>query len=199
MVKLIVIVLLLAVALLGAVLLVQDDPGFVLIKYADFSIETSLAFAIVLVFAAMLVIYIAIKIIRSIWRLPDSVKRQSQNRRFGKSRKLLNQGLIDLAEGKFSQAETNLIKLVDYSESPLLHYLAAARAAQLQGKYDARDSYLKSRARSPTRSRNRHWCNPGRAATSASANRAVAGNFDTFAHNCTATRLYSNATRTGLS
>ena len=137
-------ILFLAVLVLGAVLLVQNDPGFVLIKYADYSVETTLAFGIVMVFAAMLVIYIAIKILRSIWRLPDSVKRGSQNRRFGKSRKLLNQGLIDLAEGRFSQAETNLIKLVEYSESPMLHYLAAARAAQLQGKYDERDSYLKA-------------------------------------------------------
>ena len=144
MVKLILSILILVIAVLGAVLLVKDDPGFVLIKYADFSIETSLAFAIVVVIAVMLVIYIAFKFLRSIWRFPDSVKRQSQNRRFAKSRKLLNQGLIDLAEGKFSQAETNLIKLVDYSESPLLHYLAAARAAQLQGKYDERDSYLKA-------------------------------------------------------
>ena len=144
MVKLIVIILALAVAVLGAVLVVQDDPGFVLIKYADFSVETTLAFGIVIVFAAMLVLYFAFKLIRGIWRVPEAVRRGSQNRRFGKSRKLLNQGLIDLAEGKFSQAETNLIKLVEYSESPLLHYLAAARAAQLQGKYDERDSYLKA-------------------------------------------------------
>ena len=34
--------------------------------------------------------------------------------------------------------------MVDYSESPLLHYLAAARAAQLQGRYQERDKYLKA-------------------------------------------------------
>jgi HemY protein len=72
------------------------------------------------------------------------VKRQSQNRRFEKSRKLLNLGLIDLAEGRFAQAENNLVKLVEYSESPLIHYLAAARAAQQQGKHDERDNYLKA-------------------------------------------------------
>jgi len=36
------------------------------------------------------------------------------------------------------------VRLVDFSESPLVHYLSAARAAQLQGKHDARDSYLKA-------------------------------------------------------
>jgi len=144
MVKLIVYILLLAVLVLGAYLLVLDNPGFVLIKYGDFSVETTLAFGVVVMIMAMIVIHFALKLLRGILRLPDSMKKQSQNRRFAKSRRLLNQGLIDLAEGKFDQAETNLIKLVEYSESPLLHYLAAARAAQLQGKHDERDSYLKA-------------------------------------------------------
>ena len=42
------------------------------------------------------------------------------------------------------RAENDLIRLVDFSESPLVHYLAAARAAQSQGKHDARDNYLKA-------------------------------------------------------
>ncbi len=144
MFKLVMSILLLVIIILAAVLLVQNDPGFVLIKYADFSIETSLAFGIVVVIIAVVLLHLVWKIVRSLWRLPDSMKRQSQNRRFEKSRKLLNQGLIDLAEGRFEQAETNLIKLVDYSESPFLHYLVAARAAQSQGKHDERDNYLKA-------------------------------------------------------
>ncbi len=144
MFKLVIIILLLAVGTLAAVLLVQNDPGFVLIKYAGFSIETSLAFGIVAVIVAVILLNLLWKIVRSFWRLPGSMKRQSQNRRFEKSRKLLHQGLIDLAEGRFEQAEANLIKLVDYSESPFLHYLVAARAAQLQGKHDQRDNYLKA-------------------------------------------------------
>ncbi|MCP3688821.1 MAG: heme biosynthesis protein HemY [Gammaproteobacteria bacterium] len=144
MFKLIAGLLLLAVVGLGAVLLVQDNPGFVLIKYADFSIETTLAFAIAVIIVAMVVIHYTFRLLRGIWHLPDSMRKQSKNRRFARSRKLLNQGLIDLAEGRFEQAENHLIRLVDYSESPLLHYLAAARAAQLQGKHDERDNYLKS-------------------------------------------------------
>jgi HemY protein len=136
--------LLIVVIALVAILVVRDDPGFVLLKYRDYSIETSLAFGIVAVIALMIVVLIFLKVVRIIWRLPVSMKNQSQTRRFDKSRRLLNQGLIDLAEGRFSQAENNLIKLVDYSESPLLHYLAAARAAQLQEKYEARDSYLRA-------------------------------------------------------
>ncbi len=144
MFKLIMGLLLLIILALGAVLLVKEDPGFVMVKYADLTIETTLAFAIVAVIAMVVVIHFSWKFLRSIWRLPRSVKRQTENRRFEKSRRLLNQGLIDLAEGRFELAENNLIKLVDYSETPLIHYLVAARAAQLQGKYDERDRYLKA-------------------------------------------------------
>jgi HemY protein len=137
-------IMLLAIVVLGAILFVKEDPGFLLIKYGDYSLETSLAFGIIAVAVIALLVHFIFKIVTGIWHLPVSVKRQSQSRRFSKSRKLLNQGLIDLAEGRFAQAENNLIKLVDYSESPLLHYLAAARAAQQQGKYDERDNYLRA-------------------------------------------------------
>ena len=144
MVKWLLRILLLIIIALVAMMFVKDDPGFVLIKYRDYSLETSLAFGIVVLILATVVVNFAVRFFRGFWRFPNSMKQHSQNRRFGKSRKLLNQGLIDLAEGRFDQAEVNLIKMVEYSESPLLHYLAAARAAQLQGKHDERDSYLKA-------------------------------------------------------
>jgi HemY protein len=136
--------LVLIIAVLGAILFVKEDPGFLLVKYHDYSIETSLAFGIIAVAVIALLVYFLFKIMVGIFRLPLSIKRQSQSRRFTKSRNLLNQGLIDLAEGRFAQAEKNLIRLVDYSENPLLHYLAAARSAQQLGKYEVRDSYLKA-------------------------------------------------------
>ncbi|MCH8105300.1 MAG: tetratricopeptide repeat protein [Proteobacteria bacterium] len=144
MVKWLIRVLVLIIIGLGAVLLVRDDPGFVLVKYRSYSVETSLAFGIVALILSVSLVHLVVRLLRGLWRLPYSMQRYSQTRRFDKSRKLLNQGLIDLAEGRFDQAEVNLIKMVEFSESPLLHYLAAARAAQLQGKHDARDSYLKA-------------------------------------------------------
>ena len=144
MVKWLIRVLVLIIIGLGAVLLVRDDPGFVLVKYRSYSVETSLAFGIVALILSVSLVHLVVRLLRGLWRLPYSMQRYSQTRRFDTSRKLLNQGLIDLAEGRFDQAEVNLIKMVEFSESPLLHYLAAARAAQLQGKHDARDSYLKA-------------------------------------------------------
>jgi len=134
--------LIVIIVALGAILLIRDDPGFLLLRYREYSVETSLAFAV----AALIVVTIAltymIRLLRGLWRLPGSMQSQSRHRRFDKARKQLTQGLIDLAEGRFEQAENNLVRLVDFSESPMLHYLFAARAAQLQGKHDARDRYL---------------------------------------------------------
>lgn len=144
MVKFIIGLLFLIAVSLGAVLLVRDDPGFVLLRYRDFEVTTTLAFALVALIVAVVALYYIVRLIRGLWRLPSAMQRHSRNRRFGKSRQQLNQGLIDLAEGRFEKAEHHLVRLVDVSDSPLVHYLAAARAAQLQGKHDARDNYLKA-------------------------------------------------------
>jgi len=144
MIKFIFKLLILIVLILGAVLLVREDPGFVLVRYRDYEVETTLAFGLVVLIVLALVIHYCLKLLRGLLHLPGAMQRQSQNRRFDKSRRQLNQGLIDLVEGRFEQAENNLMRLVNYSESPLLHYLAAARAAQLQGKHAERDNYLKA-------------------------------------------------------
>jgi HemY protein len=143
MVKFIISLLVLVIAVLGAVLIVRDDPGFVLIKYGDFSLETSLAFALVAVVVTALVVQLLFKLAMVIWRLPRTMRLRAEKRRREKSRHFLNQGLIDLAEGRFAQSETTLVKLIEYAENPLINYLAAARAAQQQGKFDQRDNYLK--------------------------------------------------------
>jgi HemY protein len=142
MIRFFVKLLILVIVILGAVLLVRDDPGAVLLRYRGWEIETSLAAALAALILFTVALYYLVRFLRGILRMPSAMQRQSQNRRYGKARRQLNQGLIDLAEGRFEQAENHLMRLVDYSDSPLVHYLAAARAAQLQGKHDARDNYL---------------------------------------------------------
>ena len=144
MVKFLIKLLILVIVVLAAVLLVRDDPGVVMLRYRGWTVDTSLAVALGILIVFMVALYYLIRLLRGILRMPSALQRQSQNRRYGKARRQLNQGLIDLAEGRFEQAENHLMRLVGSSESPLVHYLAAARAAQLQGKHDARDGYLKA-------------------------------------------------------
>ena len=144
MIRWIIKLLLLVIAVLLAVLYVRDDPGQLLLRYQGHVIETTLAFAVIGLVVAIIVVSFCIRFLRGLWRLPHNIHEMSDNRRHAKSRRQLNQGLIDLAEGRFEQAEHHLMRLVEISESPLVHYLSAARAAQLQGKHDARDNYLKA-------------------------------------------------------
>ena len=144
MVKMIIRLLLLIIVVLAGVLLVRDDPGQLMLRYRDYSVETTLAFAVLILVLLVIAMHYSFRFLRGLWHLPGSIKNLSKNRRYDKARRQLNQGLIDLAEGRFEQAENHLIRLVDFSESPLVHYLGAARAAQLQGKHDARDNYLKA-------------------------------------------------------
>ncbi len=140
-----VIKLLLAVVIaLALVMGVREYPGFVMVRFLDWTVETSLWFACVALLVIVVAVYYAVRFLRGLLRLPDTLHDRSVNRRHGKARKHLNQGLIDLAEGRFAQGEQQLMRQIVYSESPLVHYLGAARAAQLQGKHDARDNYLKA-------------------------------------------------------
>ncbi len=129
---------------LAVVMAVREYPGFVMVRFLDWTIETTLWFASVALLVIVVAIYYAVRFLRGMLRLPDTLHGRSVNRRHGKARKHLNLGLIDLAEGRFAQAEQQLMRQITYSESPLVHYLAAARAAQLQGKHDARDNFLKA-------------------------------------------------------
>ena len=50
--------------------------------------------------------------------------------------------MIELSEGRWRQAERDLLRYVEHSDTPLLNYLAAARAGQQQHAYERRDEYL---------------------------------------------------------
>ncbi len=63
-----------------------------------------------------------------------------------KTRQDLIQGLIEFTSGHWTNAETLLLRNIAYAETPLLNYLAAARAAHMRGNYDSRDKYLKKAA-----------------------------------------------------
>jgi len=141
--KYLVLLLLLVIAVLGGILLIEDDPGFVLLRYAETEVTTSLAFALAAVVGIAIALNLTFKVVLKLWRLPRALKAGSEQRKIVRGRRLLSQGLVDLAEGRFEVAEKNLLKWVEFSDSPLINYLAAARAAQLQGHNDRRDEYLK--------------------------------------------------------
>jgi HemY protein len=134
------------VGLLAAVALtlwVKQDNGYFLIGYGHWSIEGSLALLLLTVLLICLLVYLLVRTLSRLWHLPDRLHDWQGRRRASRARHSLTQGLVELAEGNWKAAQTHLISHAHQSETPLLNYLAAARAAHLQGEDAQRDDYLK--------------------------------------------------------
>ncbi|MET0027211.1 MAG: heme biosynthesis HemY N-terminal domain-containing protein [Candidatus Thiodiazotropha sp.] len=132
-------------ALLAAVLItlwVKHDNGYVLIGYGQWTVEGSLALFVLAGLALFLIMYVAIRVISRIWSTPERLKSWRHKRRGQRARQALTRGLLEMAEGRWKVAERHLTRYAAQSETPLLNYLAAARAAQLQGEHERRDDYL---------------------------------------------------------
>ncbi len=131
--------------LLGAValgLLAYQDPGYVLLSRGNVSYELSLTLFLLILAVSFVALYFFIRFLSRTWRLPRHLHQWRQRRRTRKAHRISIRGLIDLAQGRWPQAEKNLIKYAHYSEEPLLNYLSAARAAQKQLAHERRDYYL---------------------------------------------------------
>ena len=122
---------------------IHKDPGYVLITYQHWSMETTLCFAILAILAFFFLLYFLLFITRGTINLSSRFQQWSQQRHFRKANKLTHRGLCDLAEGDWQAAEKNLQRGAAHSEMPLINYLAAANAAQQLGHFEQRDNYLR--------------------------------------------------------
>ena len=123
-----------------------NDPGYVLVGFGHWSLETSLTvFAVALVIGFFL-LYSFFRLLGVLIRMPGQFAKSRRNIKFNRSQEALIAGLFDAADGNWESAEKILIKHAANSGAPLLHYLTAARAAQSRGALDKRDEYLKKAA-----------------------------------------------------
>ncbi|MCP1728126.1 HemY protein [Natronospira proteinivora] len=136
--------LLLLLVAIGLGLLLRADNGYVLLSWGSWSVEMSLALFAIFLVVGLFLLFVIVRTLRAIMRLPRRLRGGMSGWRRRRARQGLTQGLIDLAEGRWQAAERGLGKWADYSETPLINYLAAARAAQLQGGHRRRDIYLKN-------------------------------------------------------
>lgn len=123
-----------------------NDPGYVLIGFGHWSMETSLVFFAVASVVVFFVLYVFFRFLGWLMRLPSRMKEKGKSIKFNRSQEALIAGLVDSAEGNWERAEKVLIKHAANSGAPILHYLTAARAAQSRGAIKKRDEYLNKAA-----------------------------------------------------
>lgn len=133
-----VVVLALIVGSLAAHLVLADN-GYVLVNFRGYVIETSVPIlALVLVLG-----YLAVRLLVQVWRAPRKLGEAWTRARINYAGRQATKGYIALAEGRLARGERLLTRGARLSETPLLNYLAAARAAQMQGDRNRRDSWLR--------------------------------------------------------
>lgn len=140
--KLLIGVVIVLLAAAGLSLALMDEPGYVLIGYGQWTAESSVAVAVILVVLLFLVLYYAIRSVAGLRSVPRRFRLWRQIKRGERARRFLSKGLVELAEGQWGSAEKHLLRYVGDSDTRLLNYLGAARAAQQQGDSERRDIYL---------------------------------------------------------
>lgn len=119
--------------------LVLADNGYVLVNFRGYIIETSVPILALLLVLA----YLAVRGLVYLWRAPRRLGEAWARARIRYAGRQATQGYIALAEGRLARGERLLTRGARLSETPLLNYLAAARAAQMQGDRDRRDGWLR--------------------------------------------------------
>ena len=127
----------------GVGVVLSRDTGYVLLAFGNYTVEMSLALLILLLLVLFVALYFGIRLLIRTLHLPADVREWQQKRGSRLAQQAMTRGLLEMSEGNWRTAERRLVRFADRSETPLLNYLAAARAAQLQGAHDRRDGYIR--------------------------------------------------------
>jgi len=130
------------VALVGSVavaLVALPDPGYVLIGYGKYSVETTLLAFVVL----LLLAYLGLRLLGGLWRVPVRVQRWDRRRHSRRLQLAFDDATRALAEGQFQRAERRLARVLRSRQAPLQAYFSAALAASRQGDRQRRARYMR--------------------------------------------------------
>ncbi len=137
--------LLLLIALLlgvGIVAVIETDPGYVLVAYGNYTVETSLWVGLLILALFTLAIYAVVRLFRRILGGQNSLSSWLGGRRTRASSRLTTRGLISFIEGNWQRARKQLLRGARNSEAPLVNYLMAARASYRLNEPDKVREYL---------------------------------------------------------
>jgi len=139
----ILLLILAALAAYGLFLLGQLKPGNLIIMYIGvYRWELSVIQFLALVLAVMFSTYLFYKLVRAIWKAPKLWSGWRNRRNNQKADAALGAGYLSLIKGDWRRAEKSLLTKSASSSLPYINYLAAAQAAQEQGRLTQRDEYL---------------------------------------------------------
>lgn len=127
----------------GLGVLIRQDPGYAFFSYGNWSVEMPLWLsAVALCFLVIFLVFV-LWTVNTVFLSSSRVHYWWHKRKENRARLQTYRGLLELAEGRWQQAERYLSQSAAYSDTPLINYLAAAEAALGSGSIERRDHYLK--------------------------------------------------------
>jgi HemY protein len=126
-------------------LALREHGGNVLIIAQPWRIELSLTFAVLLIIVGFVLLYFAVRILSWVASGPERLRSWRGWRREKRDHELLEAGWLNVLQGRLTQSEKELSKVVGRTRSvprKVLAALASARAAHLLGDYARRDEAL---------------------------------------------------------
>lgn len=140
--RLFILILLVLIAGYWVADLIAEDAGYVLLSYRNTTLETSMWIGLVLLLAAVVIIYFGIWLFIRLLGSRDMVRRWTHNFKYKRSVSKTTKGLMDLVEGNWKEAQKKLSQAAPQSDTPLINYLSAARAASAGGDSSATELFL---------------------------------------------------------
>lgn len=131
--------LLLAAALAAAI---AYDPGYILIAFGLYTLETTFWVGVALLLAVLVLMYLIVLVLHRGLRQGSLFSRWRASRALQKGRQLTTRGILALHEGNFERARRILERSASRSDMPLINYLLAARASAELGDTKQAQTYL---------------------------------------------------------
>jgi HemY protein len=120
-----------------------EDAGYVLLSYQNTTIETSLWIALALLLVLVATVFVGVWLLIQLLGSRHSLRRWGDKLRYKRSVSKTTRGLMDLIEGNWKDAQKKLSQAASQSDTPLMNYLSAARAAAANGDTKGCESLLK--------------------------------------------------------
>ena len=120
-----------------------SDHGYVMVSFGQTTFESTLWGLLLLVVISLGLIWLTLALVRTLLGTLSFVYPVSARARRIKARKLFDRGLAEFTMGNWRKAERLLGQATKSGESPLINYLAAARAAHEAGNYEASANWLR--------------------------------------------------------
>lgn len=136
-------------ASVGLVALIESDPGYLLLSYGHWTIESSIWVALAVCVVVLLLLWLVVSVARYAIRHSTALSLWFSSRNSRRVQEQTTRGMIAYIEGNWERSRRILSRSAEKSDMPLINYLFAARASNELGD-TAETKLLLSKAEAST-------------------------------------------------